>query len=187
MTASAPAATELRASPLKAGALFLLDLVVPAAFEAVDWFRWHRYEAMELGAIVFGLAFAAYFILFAMALLFRLAPVFTAGPDGLGMPMGSSMLVEIPWEEIESYGIVTRKLRLLPLFESRAFGVRLTDAARASDRFPQAYQREFALNRRAMDVDVVLTHWYAPRGLDEALDAARAHRPEREHPEMGKE
>jgi len=183
---SSGATTVLRASPAKAGALFLLGLVVPAALEAVDWFRGERYQALEWAAYVFGIAFAAYFILFSMALFFRKAPVFTAGPEGLGMPMGSSLLVDFPWDEIESYGVVTRKVGFLPLFESRAFGVRLTDAARNADRFPQEYQREFRLNRRAMDVDVVLTHWYAPRGFDEVLEAARRHCPEKELPEMGK-
>lgn len=172
----------LRASRTKPLALMALGFFVLLAFFGVDWFRWST-AGVRWAASTVGIAFSSYLIIFSTAILFRGRPVFTAGPEGLGMPMGSSALVQLPWDEIEAYGLVTRRIPWALGLSSRVFGVRLKPGVTAQHRFSEGHIREFRLNRRAMGVDVLLTHWFAP-DFAEVLTAARAWRPDLERPEM---
>ncbi|MEM6972083.1 MAG: hypothetical protein AAF577_04685 [Pseudomonadota bacterium] len=165
------------ASRRKAAVLMMLAAFVVLAFIGVDWFRWAQ-SSVKWGAIIFGLAFAAYFVTFALALFFRGKPVFAVDGDGIEMPIGGLSLIRIPWADVESYELVTRGIRLMPGLATQAFGVRLRPDARARADWSESAVREFRLNRASMDVDVLLTHWFAPVGFDTILDAARRFRPE---------
>lgn len=164
------------ASRRKAALLMMLGAFVVIAFVGVDWFRWAE-PAVKWGAIVFGMGFAAYFVTFALALFFRNKPVFAVDAEGIEMPVGSLSLIRIPWSDVESFEVVTRGIRYVPGLASQAFGVRLTADARARPEWSETAVREFRLNRASMDVDVLLTHWFAPVGFDEVLKAARQFKP----------
>ncbi|MEM9784088.1 MAG: hypothetical protein AAF899_16635 [Pseudomonadota bacterium] len=170
------------ASRRKALVLLVLAVFVVLAFFGVDWFRWAE-SSVKWGAIVFGMGFAAYFLTFALALFFRNKPVFAVDDEAIEMPIGGMSLIRIPWSDVESYEIVKKGISLVPGIESQAFGVRLQPDARAREDWSETAVREFRLNRASMDVDVLLTHWFAPVGFDEVIAAARRFKPalERAH------
>ncbi|MEM6678947.1 MAG: hypothetical protein AAF675_13860 [Pseudomonadota bacterium] len=165
------------ASRPKAAVLSTLGAFVVVAFAGVDWFRWTE-PAIKWAAIIFGLAFVAYFVTFALMLAFRRKPVFTVDAEGIGMPTGGMGFVRVPWEEVAGYGRVVRGLRLIPGLASEAFGVRLTPEALRSQRFSISQEREFKLNRASMSADILLTHWFSPLGFDAILAGARRFRPD---------
>lgn len=164
------------ASRKKAAMLMLFGAFVVLAFIGVDWFRDYA-SSVKWAAIIFGMFFALYFMGFALALFFRPKPVFTVDAEGIGMPVGGFSLLELPWHDVESYAIVTRRIKWMPGLASRAFGVRLTREAHRGGRFGDSELREFRLNRASMDVDVLLTHWFAPVSFEEIRDAARRFKP----------
>ncbi|MEM6490130.1 MAG: hypothetical protein AAF677_17995 [Pseudomonadota bacterium] len=168
---------EFPASRRKAAVLMIMAAFVVLAFVGVDWFRWAE-TSVRWAAIVFGVGFASYFTMFALALFFRRKPVFTADASGLGLPVGGLSLIEIPWGDIDHYEIVTRKVRLLPGLATRAFGVVLTDEAMRRRSLSESVRREIRLNRASMGVDILLTHWFAPVGFEEIRAAARRWRPQ---------
>ncbi|MEM7496430.1 MAG: hypothetical protein AAF371_00395 [Pseudomonadota bacterium] len=167
----------VKASRPKAAVLSMLGAFVVIALAGVDWFRWAE-PAIKWSAIIFGLAFVAYFVTFALALAFRSKPVFTVDEAGMGMPTGGFGFVKIPWDEIEGYGLVVRGVKYVPGLASEAFGVRLTPGARTAGRFSETQRREFRLNRISMAADVLLTHWFCPLPFEEVRDAARRFRPD---------
>lgn len=162
----------VHASRPKAAVLSMLAAFVVVAFAGVDWFRW-TLPSIKWAAIIFGLAFVGYFVTFALALALRSRPVFTVDGEGIGMPTGGFGFILIPWEDVESYGILVRGVTYVPGLASEAFGVRLTSEARRSKRFSQTQRREFRLNRVSMGADVLLTHWFSSVPFDEVREAAR--------------
>ncbi|MEO0822995.1 MAG: hypothetical protein AAF074_21535, partial [Pseudomonadota bacterium] len=175
---------EIPASRRKAAVLAILAGFVVLAFAGADWFRWAE-PTMKWAAMTVGFAFAGFFIVFALMLFFRRLPVFTADETGLGMPMGGTALAHLPWEEIESYGVVTRPIPFGLGLSSRVFGVRLREGAAGRLGFSDSQQREVRLNRASMDTDVLLTHWFAPVGFDHVLSAARSFRGDLERQDQG--
>lgn len=173
---SGPDRYVVMASRRKPAVLMIFGAFVLLAFIGVDWFRNYA-SSIKWAAIIFGMFFALYFIGFALALFFRRRPVFSVDAEGIAMPVGGLSLMHFPWHDVESYQIVRQRIKWLPGLASRAFGVVLTEDAHRRARFTESQLREFRLNRSSMNVDVLLTHWFAPVAFEDIREAARRFKP----------